>query len=118
MSPLVVSASMFTFSAKFAYPMLSASITELFIKNKFPLSLVISLMTSNPAKIVNIKNRGTIKEGYIADISLIDIRKKWNVKSFYSKSENSPFKAMTLTGKNIISIINGKIRYENYRFFI
>ncbi|HOJ86691.1 MAG TPA: dihydroorotase [Elusimicrobiales bacterium] len=98
--------------------MLSASITELFIKNKFPLSLVISLMTSNPAKIINIKNRGIIKEGYIADISLIDIRKKWNVKSFYSKSENSPFKKMTLTGKNIMSIINGKIRYENDRFFI
>lgn len=98
--------------------LLSASLTELWQKNKIPFEYVISLMTKKPADIINLKNRGVIKEGFVADISIIEPLKKWKVESFYSKSSNSPFKGKTLSGKNIITILNGIIRYENDRFFI
>lgn len=98
--------------------LLSSSLTELYFNNKIPVEKIISAMSLKPAQIINIKQRGIIKEGFFADIALMDINSKWKVDSFYSKSSNSPFKDMTLKGENIITIINGIIRYENNKFFI
>ena len=98
--------------------LLSSSLTELYFKNKMPLENLIQAITSKPARIINLKGRGMLKEGFPADIALIDPKRKWTVDSFYSKSSNSPFKGIELKGKNIITIIDGVVRYENGRFFI
>lgn len=98
--------------------LLASSLTELHRKNSIPLEDVISKITINPATIAKINKRGAIKEGYFADISIIDPDMKWKVDRFFSKSSNSPFKGTFLYARNLITIINGKIRYEYGKFFI
>lgn len=98
--------------------LIGATITELYYKNKISPLNFISKMTLNPCMILNLKNRGAVKEGYIADLSIIDYKKSWIVNNFYSKSSNSPFKGKKLIGKNIITIKNGKKVYEYDRFYI
>ncbi|MEF3280277.1 MAG: dihydroorotase [Elusimicrobiota bacterium] len=98
--------------------LIASSITMLYHKNKISPLKFIDKLTLNPARILGLKKTGVLKEGYFADISLIDPNKEWVVENFYSKSKNSPFCGKKLIGKNIMTIIKGKIVYENGRFFI
>ena len=78
---------------------------------KLSLYRLVELMCSNPAKIYNIKNKGLIKLGYDADISVVDLKKQ-NVitnKNIASKCGWSPFNNKKITGWPIMTIINGKL---------
>ncbi|NLH39631.1 MAG: dihydroorotase [Elusimicrobia bacterium] len=98
--------------------LLGATLTELYYKNGIYPPDLIKKLTLNPARILGIKNRAALKEGYYADISIINPSIEYVVDKFYSKSVNSPFLSMKLKGKNMITMNNGKIVYENGRFFI
>ncbi len=98
--------------------LLSASLTELYFKNKIPLEIIIPKMTLNPSKLIKVEKRGLLKEGFYADLTIFDLDKEWKVENFYSKSSNSPFKGKTLKGKNIITIIKGKVLYRDGEFFL
>ena len=50
-------------------------------KNKISLEKVIELLSYNPAKIYNIKNKGQLKKGYDADITIIDLNKNYTIKN-------------------------------------
>ena len=66
-----------------------------------------------PAKILGI-NRGTLRPGSIADVTLIDPSHEWkvDVNSFASKSVNSPFHGWTLRGRAVATIVHGKVKYR------
>lgn len=98
--------------------LVGATLTELYYKNGIYPPDLIKKLTLNPARILGIKNRAALKEGYYADIAIINPSIEYRVDKFYSKSVNSPFLSMKLKGKNMITMINGKIVYENGRFFI
>lgn len=87
-------------------------ITALYKTGKISLERVVELMSVNPRKILNIPVE-TIKVGADANIMLADINKQWKVipKELNSKSKNTVFKGMTLTGKPIMTISNGEIAY-------
>lgn len=70
------------------------------------------LMSINPRKIFKIE--GGLKEGVKADISVVDMDAKWVVdkEKFYSKSKNTPFNGMELTGKPYMTIVDGKVVME------
>lgn len=78
------------------------------------LSLVdaIAKMTITPANALGIDS-GTLKEGAVADITIIDPEAKVIVKAseFMSKSTNTPFDGMELTGKAVAAIVGGEIVY-------
>ena len=59
-----------------------------------------------------------MKEGYFADIIVVDVTKKWTVtkKDLESKCGWSPFEGWELQGKNYMTIVNGNIVYENDQF--
>lgn len=86
-----------------------------FNNGKIKLEKIQELMCENPAKIMKIKKRGFLKEGYYADIIVVDLKKKWKVlcEELESKCKWSPYENWELQGKNILTIINGKIVYEN-----
>lgn len=86
-----------------------------FNEGKIKLEKIQELMCENPAKIMKIKERGFLKEGYYADIIVVDLTKKWKVtnKELESKCRWSPYENWELQGKNILTIVNGKIVYEN-----
>lgn len=71
-------------------------------------------MSAAPARIVGLQNKGVIREGADADITIIDPDRVWEVKKndFVSKSKNSPFIGRKLTGMVTTTIFNGKVSYE------
>ncbi|MFH0736961.1 MAG: dihydroorotase family protein [Candidatus Micrarchaeota archaeon] len=75
-------------------------------------------MTQNPADIFGIKGKGRISEGAIADITIVDPKKRWRVHGSdqETKCRWSPYDGMELTGKVHTVIKNGKKLYEKYQF--
>jgi dihydroorotase len=70
-------------------------------------------MSTNPAGILKIP-KGTIKIGSDADVTVIDLDKSWTVdrNSMHSKGKNTPFHGWRLTGKAILTIVGGDIKYR------
>ncbi|MGC8553936.1 MAG: dihydroorotase [Candidatus Acidulodesulfobacterium sp.] len=88
---------------------------RLFHDKKISLMRIAELMSLNPAKILNIKGRGSVSNGYIGDITVVDINKKWQFteKGIKSLSKNSPFIGEKFKGKSSFIIAGGKILKEN-----
>jgi len=88
------------------------TITYLLKKNLLTLPQIVEKLCTNPGKLFNI-NRGTLKEGSIADITIIDTNTEKTITKFYSKSRNTPFLNWKLKGIPKYTIVNGKIVLEN-----
>ncbi|MDC3091380.1 dihydroorotase [Rickettsiales bacterium] len=85
------------------------------VKNNFlSIEKVFSLITSNPAKIINL-DVGEIKKGNDADIIIFDEDKPWKINpdEFHSKSKNTPFDGMLVEGKNLMTFIRGRLVYKS-----
>ena len=78
---------------------------------------LIEKMSVNPAKVLNLNNKGIIKEGELADITLINPDKRWEVKEgdFKSKSKNSGFIGMKFQAKAELVISSGRLVMEDFR---
>ena len=73
-------------------------------------------MCENPAKIMKLEKRGKLEKGYFADIIVVDLEKEWIVgvdETIESKCKWTPYENWKLKGKNILTIVNGNIVYEN-----
>lgn len=83
-------------------------------KGRITLSKMIELMSKNPSKIFDIKNRGEIKEGYYGDLVVVDLEKKFTLKNktTLSRCGWTPFDGYTGYGKIETTIVNGKIVYN------
>jgi dihydroorotase len=77
---------------------------------KLNLEQLIKLMCENPCKIFGIKNKGYIKEGFDADLTIVDMNKQQTIKNemMATKCSWTPFDDMTIRGFPIATIINGK----------
>ena len=71
-------------------------------------------MSYNPAKVLGIP-KGTLDEGKIADITIIDPDKEYtiDVNNFESKGKNTPFDGYKVSGEVEYTILNGKVVYSN-----
>ena len=80
------------------------------------MSALLKKMTVNPAKLLGI-NSGTIAEGAPADIIIFDPDLEWTVdkNSFISKGKNTPFHGTALRGKNLFSMVDGKIVFNELK---
>ena len=74
---------------------------------------LVQALSTLPAEILGI-NRGTLRPGAVADITLIDPALVWQVdaRSFASKSGNSPFHGWTLQGRAVATIVAGRVKYR------
>jgi dihydroorotase len=93
--------------------MLGLVVTKLIEPGVLDWSKAIRKMTINPARVLGI-SKGTLAIGADADITVIDPAAKWTVDpaKFRSKSSNTPFAGMELTGRADIVIVGGKIKYR------
>ena len=85
-------------------------------EGKIELSAIQKLMSENPAEIMKIARRGKLKEGYYADVIVVDTEKEWIAgvdDTLESKCGWTPYENCKLKGKNIMTIVNGEIVYEN-----
>lgn len=78
-----------------------------------PLELI-DKMSTKPAEILGI-DRGRIKVGQAADLTIIDVEKQYviNPSDFLSKGKNSPFIGMDVNGSVEYTIVGGKIVWKN-----
>ena len=93
---------------------LSLLLTEV-NKSNLDLSLIPKIFSENAAKRFNLENKGFIKEGYDADLVVIDLKKEgvFDIDNFYTKAEYSPFDGLSYKGKATMTIVNGEIVMEN-----
>ena len=93
---------------------LGLTITELVKPGIIDLGTMVDRMSFTPARIVGLVNKGVIKPGFDADITIIDPDKEWTVtqEGFISKSKNSPFIGRKLKGRVEYTICGGKVVYN------
>lgn len=91
--------------------MLSLVLNELVDTKVLSLSDAVAKMTVNPASIFNLEGRGSLKEGSIADITIIDTGYSYEFtkESIISKSKNSPFIGRKFKGGAVMTIVGGEI---------
>ncbi len=96
---------------------LAVALTELYDNEKWPLARIVEVMSLKPAQILGLGSGfGSLEKGAEANLTLVDITAKWEVKDneFESKSKNSCFLGMTLKGKVKATLCAGKLwRYES-----
>ena len=96
---------------------LAATLTALYHTNRLTLQQIVQLMCVNPRTILHLPIP-TLTKGAAADLVLVDTQKQWTVDPMrlHSKSRNTAFKGMTLTGKPMLTISGGIIRYRDDAF--
>jgi dihydroorotase len=87
--------------------MLPLVVTELVEKKVVDLSGAVTLLSEAPARIFKLPG-GHLAPGAPADVTLVDLQAKFEVKEFASKSANSPFIGRTLQGKAVATIVGGE----------
>jgi dihydroorotase len=75
---------------------------------------LVEMFSANPARIFNLQNRGTLRVGSIADVTILDPNLRWtyNVSATKSKSKNTPFNKWEFQGAAVVTIVDGKIVYQ------
>lgn len=93
---------------------LAVTLTQLYHTGKLTLGRIAELMAINPRKLLGI-DVTRIEKGARADLAVVDLDKEWTVvpEELHSKSKNTVFKGEKLKGKNIMTITNGEIRFED-----
>jgi dihydroorotase len=78
------------------------------------ISRVVELMSAQPAGIVSLEGRGTLKMGSFADVVVFDPATEWSfeAKQSKSKSRNTPFDGAGMVGKVIATICEGRVVYR------
>jgi dihydroorotase len=86
------------------------ALERLYHTGQISLAQFIKLFTDGPAKIV-LPQRGTLREGAPADVTIIGLDHKWtyDVKRSPSKSQNTPFHGHTFRGGPVATIVGGEI---------
>ena len=105
------------FSSPSGAPMVQHSLTamlELWHRKVFSLEKIVEKMCHNPAILFNIRKRGFIREGYKADLALIDPEHKWIVsgKNILYKCGWSPLEGVTFRSKVVKTFVNGNLVYD------
>ena len=83
-------------------------------KKKITIEQVVKWMCENPVKVYNIKNKGFLKTGYDADITIVDmnLEKVITASEMQSKCGWTVFDGQKIKGAPITTIVNGNIVYE------
>lgn len=92
---------------------LAATVTNLVAPGHISYLDMVRLMSYNPAKILKIE-RGEIKEGAVADLTIFDPNEVYTYEesSIVSKSKNTPWIGKKLQGKVQYTIVSGDIKYD------
>lgn len=87
-------------------------------QGKISLEKIIDKMCHKPAECFDVKERGYIREGYFADLALVDMNAEWKVATdnILYKCKWSPLEGQTFTSKVTHTFVNGHLVYNNGTF--
>jgi len=101
-------------------PLVQHSLVAMFEANhqgKISIEKIVEKMCHNPAKIFKIEKRGFIKEGYCADLVIVNSGLPWNVKkeNILAKCGWSPFEGYNFKSRITHTFVNGELIYHNFK---
>ncbi|WP_233900016.1 dihydroorotase [Tenacibaculum piscium] len=99
-------------------PLVQHAVTAIFEKVKqgvISVEKAVEKMCHNPAKLFRVEKRGFIKEGYFADLVLIDNNQNWTVSkdNILYKCGWSPFEGTEFSSKITHTFVNGNLMFVN-----
>lgn len=88
---------------------------EFYHQGEMTLEQIVEKMSHAVADCFRVAERGYIREGYYADLVVVDLHNEWTVKkdNIYYKSGWSPFEGRTFHSKVLQTIVNGEIVFDN-----
>jgi dihydroorotase len=88
-------------------------IDKLVNKNIISLGRFVEMISTNPARILGLENKGQIRVGLDADLTILKLHQEIIVDTsqFRSKGRNNPFQGWKLKGSPVMTIVGGKIVY-------
>ncbi len=91
---------------------------EFYKNGRISIEKIVQKMCHNPAICFKVENRGFIREGYFADLVLVDLNSSWKVNknNLLYKCGWSPFESEIFRSKITHTLVNGHIAYENGAF--
>lgn len=86
-------------------------------QGKISVEKIVEKMCHNPAKIFKIEKRGFIKEGFYADLVIVNPSLPWNVKkeNILAKCGWSPFEGYNFKSRITHTFVNGELVYQNFK---
>jgi dihydroorotase len=83
-------------------------------ENGMPLAWVITLMSAQPAGVIGLRERGTLRVGSWADVVVFDAGAEWSfaASNSRSKSKNTPFDGAAMLGRVRATICEGRVVYR------
>jgi dihydroorotase len=81
---------------------------------RMPMGRVLSLLSAQPAAVLNLKGRGTLTVGSFADVVVFDPKAEWTYRAADSKSKakNTPFDGWAMLGKIRWTVSEGRVVYR------
>jgi len=109
------------FTAKSGFPSIQHNLplmVDHFYRNNLSVAQLVQLMCHNPAKLYRIDRRGFIREGYHADLVLVDtqINKLITNEETYYKCGWTPYDGVAVHAQVTHTFVNGNLVYENGLF--
>ena len=106
------------FTSKSGFPSIQHSLelmVELSRNGWLDLPLLVQLMCHNPATLYRIDRRGFIREGYHADLVLVDLNQQGVISNAteHSKCGWTPYDGLTTHARVTHTFVNGNLVYEN-----
>jgi dihydroorotase len=95
------------------------AILEAYHKGKITIEKIVEKMCHNPAILFDVEKRGYIKEGYYADLVIVNPNHPWTVKkdNVMYKCGWSPFEGTTFKSRISHTFVNGELVYKNFKTY-
>jgi dihydroorotase len=94
--------------------LLPVCVTALIEPGRLTWPQLVEKLTVNPARVLGI-DRGTLKPGAAADVTVIDPAAEWTIDParFRSKSRNTPYAGWKVRGRADTVIVGGKVKFAS-----
>ena len=84
-------------------------------RHNLSLNLIPKIFSSNAAKVFNLESKGEIAPGKDADFTVLDLKRegKFDISTFKTKAEYSPFDGWEFKGAPVMTIVNGSVVFDD-----
>ena len=91
------------------------ALMEAYHDGKITIERLVEKMCHNPAILFDVEKRGYIKEGYFADLVIVNPNQSWTVgkENILYKCDWSPFEGTTFKSTVTHTFVNGSLVYDN-----